>query len=350
MPSIVVEGKAKILLNSTFYNPRMEFCRDLDMLVFQHFKSRELLDAMAGTGIRGIRTKLEAGYETVVFNDRSKSAVETIKENLRLNGLTAEVYCKDACILMRERRFEHVDVDPFGSPAKFVDSACFCAKKYLSVTATDTAALCGSAVGAGLRKYSTYLVKTDVFHETGIRNLIGFIVKNATKYDKVPVPIFSFIKEHYYRVYFEIRKSKSLASKIYSQIGFLFYCPYCHSKQIAGNEGGFSKCRCGGTCVILGPIWLGKLKSDKFVSGVERSAEGKLKNFIQKIKNEVDSPTVYNLRHISSKLKIDVPKTSFVVGKLRDEGYEASPTHYCGYCVKTNASLEQIINVLSDQI
>ena len=159
---IINEGLAKISIEGVFYNPKMKFCRDLDMILFKSLNSHEYLDALAASGVRGIRAALEADYQPI-FNDWNKKAVEVIRKNLELNCINAEVYNKDASSLMRERKFYHIDIDPFGSPSEFIDSACFSALKYLSVTATDTAALCGSATLSGLRKYSAFARKTEYY-------------------------------------------------------------------------------------------------------------------------------------------------------------------------------------------
>ena len=39
----VQEGSARISVDEVFYNPRMRFCRDLDMLVFAAMDSEEYL-------------------------------------------------------------------------------------------------------------------------------------------------------------------------------------------------------------------------------------------------------------------------------------------------------------------
>ncbi|NOY11532.1 MAG: tRNA (guanine(10)-N(2))-dimethyltransferase, partial [Archaeoglobi archaeon] len=62
---MIVEGKARILTEGVFYNPRMEFCRTADMEVFRHLRSKSYLDALAASGVRGIRAMLEAGFENV---------------------------------------------------------------------------------------------------------------------------------------------------------------------------------------------------------------------------------------------------------------------------------------------
>jgi tRNA (guanine26-N2/guanine27-N2)-dimethyltransferase len=339
---MISEGRAKIETDGVFYNPRMRFCRDLDVLIFSELKARSYLDALAASGVRGIRAMLEAGY-TATFNDLSKKAVEVIKNNLSLNGLEADVFNKDASLLMREKRFEHVDVDPFGSPANFIDSACFSATKYLSVTATDTAALCGSATTSGLRKYSSFAIKTDMYPEIGLRMLIGKIAREATKYEKAVEVLISWIKEHYYRVHLRLKKSTSFSGKVYRKIGYLFYCQLCHAKRIAAMDGScYERCGCGSRYTMIGPIWIGELKNRELLDEVLKTASDKLESFLQKIKGEADVAAAYNLHAIARRLRISSPKVENVVEALRSAGFMASKTHYSGLIIKTDAEMDEI--------
>ncbi|RLI70341.1 tRNA (guanine(10)-N(2))-dimethyltransferase, partial [Archaeoglobales archaeon] len=223
---VIEEGLAKICIDNVFYNPRMRFCRDLDMLLFKNLEKHEYLDALAASGVRGIRAALEADYQPI-FNDWDLKAIEVIKKNLKFNGINAEIYNKDASLLMRERKFKHIDIDPFGSPSEFIDSACYSVLKYLSVTATDTAALCGSATNSGLRKYSAFAKKTEYYPEVGVRILIGKIAREITKYDKAFEVILCWAREHYYRIPLKVVKSTSKAGKLYKDVGYLFHCFNC---------------------------------------------------------------------------------------------------------------------------
>lgn len=343
---IVEEGKAKILIEGVFYNPRMRFCRDLDMLIFSSIDSKEILDSLAASGVRGIRAALEA-KKFPKFNDLSQRAVEVIKKNLELNGVDAEVFNLDANVLFRERKFEHVDVDPFGSPANFVESACFSAKKYLSFTATDTAALCGSSTGAGLRKYSSFVVKTDTYHETGLRVLIGFVAREASKLDKAVYPIASWVFEHCYRVHLALKRSSSAASKIYEKIGYILYCKSCNKKVVGKLGEVLERCKCGEKFIQIGPLWIGEIKNNEVVSKAFEAADDKAKKFLKVILEEVDVATSYNIQNIAQKLKVSTPPIQKVVEKLKELGFKASRTHYCGYCVKTDADVENIKDVVT---
>ncbi len=343
---MIVEGRAKILTNGIFYNPRMRFCRDLDVLLYSVLEADEYLDALAATGVRGIRAMLEANYRAV-FNDINPKAVEVIRRNLNLNGLDAEIYNTDANVLMRERRFEHIDLDPFGSPSHFIDSACYSVKKYLSVTATDTAALCGSATRSGLRKYAMFAVKTDVYHEIGLRALIGFIAREATKYEKVVEVAASWAKEHYYRVHLKIKKSTAGSADVYENIGYIFYCKRCFAKVVSPMNGEcYERCRCGERYIMIGPLWLNELKNKDVVKSMYKKADSTAKKFLERLCNELDIPTAYNIHDIARSLKVQSPKINAVIEMLKERGYKASKTHYSGFCIKTDADVNEIKEIL----
>ena len=92
-----------------------------------------VLDAMTASGLRALRYTLEVDeVSQVVANDLDPTAVSTLLENVRRNGLTEEQVVPstgDAVAVMHAskpptaRRFEAVELDPYGSAAPFLDSA-----------------------------------------------------------------------------------------------------------------------------------------------------------------------------------------------------------------------------------
>ncbi len=341
---MIVEGKAKISTDGIFYNPRMKLCRDLDMIIYSELEKNTILDAFSATGIRGIRAMLEAGRD-VVFNDANPKAVEVIKKNLQLNGLSAEVHCREATLLMREIPFRHVDIDPFGSPANYIESACISAE-VLSVTATDLEALCCKN-SASMRKYSAVVFKTDTPHEVGLRVLLGYIARISARFEKKMEPIIAWTKEHYYRVHIRMKRSTSQSLRMFEKLGFLVYCPKCFRKDVVKLwEIPERKCRCGTDNLALGPLWLGELKDEVFLKNVVSKAEGEHKKILAKISEEVDYPTSYNIQKICSRLGRSAPPTKDFVEKLESLGFKASSSHYCGYCIKTDADIEVIEKLL----
>ena len=115
-----------------FYNPHMEMNRDLSILAIQVFQKQEdreinICDLFGGSGIRGVRYKNEIdGVGEVSINDISETANHFERHNIELNNLDdVEVYQHDASMFLRMKRgeFDVIDIDPFGTPSPFMDSA-----------------------------------------------------------------------------------------------------------------------------------------------------------------------------------------------------------------------------------
>jgi tRNA (guanine26-N2/guanine27-N2)-dimethyltransferase len=109
-----------------------------------------------------------------VVNDLNPLAVELARENVTENALSNVHVCKDdANLLLRKCRgkFDVIDIDPFGTPSPYVDSAASSLKAggMICVTATDTSALCGTYKKPCIRKYSAKPLKNEYCHETGLR-------------------------------------------------------------------------------------------------------------------------------------------------------------------------------------
>ena len=94
-------------------------------------KGLRILEALAASGLRSIRYALEIpGVESIVANDISEKAYRSIQRNVEHNGVHNVVFPshRDASILMYEhrepftKRFDVIDVDPYGSPCQFLDS------------------------------------------------------------------------------------------------------------------------------------------------------------------------------------------------------------------------------------
>ena len=107
----------------------------------------------------------------VTINDRNAEAVALIRRNAEHAGVTPEICAADINCLLSDRKFDAVDIDPFGTPAPFIDSAARGTGRYLMVTATDTAPLCGAHRKAGVRRYFSAALNNEYHAETGLRVL-----------------------------------------------------------------------------------------------------------------------------------------------------------------------------------
>ena len=93
-----------------------------------------MLEGLAASGLRAIRYALEIPQiESVVANDISMKAYQCIHRHVQQNGVQDKVFPsqRDASLLMYEhrpftKRFDVVDIDPYGSPSQFLDSTVQC--------------------------------------------------------------------------------------------------------------------------------------------------------------------------------------------------------------------------------
>ena len=237
-----------------FYNPVMKFNRDVSVLVMTSISNTKMTIGMplGGSGVRACRFLKELPklkIKDLWINDCSEKAVKLIKANLKLNKVKAKVFNKDANLFMYESKgFDYIDIDPFGSPNIFLDASIkrLGREGILAVTATDTGCLAGSFPAACRRKYWANPIRDWNMHETGLRILIRKVQLIGADHDKALVPVLSYFKDHYFRVFFRCQKGKKKVDAVLNQHGMF-------------NE--------------AGPLWLGELWNRKLISAIAKLSD-----------------------------------------------------------------------------
>ncbi|GAG35537.1 unnamed protein product, partial [marine sediment metagenome] len=225
----IAEGKALIFAPKekkvskklpVFYNPAMKLNRDISVLLLNSIKNKDMQIALplAGTGVRGARFLLELNknkIKNISMNDYNGKASKIIEQNLKLNKIKKtkkiSITKKDANLFLLESSgFDYIDIDPFGTPNYFLDSAVkrLAREGILAVTATDTSALAGSFPAACKRKYWAVPIREELKHEIGLRILIRKVQLIGAQFDKALTPIFSYAEQHYMRAFFYCEKGK----------------------------------------------------------------------------------------------------------------------------------------------
>ncbi|MBN1502239.1 tRNA (guanine(10)-N(2))-dimethyltransferase [Candidatus Woesearchaeota archaeon] len=351
------EGKAEIFAPETdkisrkmpvFYNPVMELNRTISVLLLSSLQERNMQIALplTGTGVRGIRFLLELEKNKIkylTFNDNSKTAVSLIKKNVEINNLGKNkkiiVHNEDANLFMlKSKGFDYIDTDPFGTPVPFLDSSILRLARdgILAVTATDTAALAGSSPNACLRKYSSKPLKNEFMHETGIRILIRKIQAVGAQCEKALIPIFSYAKDHYYRVFLRCIKGRQKVDALLKNHGFILYCDKCLDRRITFNIFNHKKCiSCKSEYDYAGPLWLGDLWDRELVGKMYKNCDkvdNKLVTLISLIKEEskINAVGFYDLHKVAKISKKPIPKIEKLV---RDT--KVARTHFLGWGVRT---------------
>jgi tRNA (guanine26-N2/guanine27-N2)-dimethyltransferase len=357
-PSDYAPSKAPV-----FYNPVMELNRDIAILAFQAYqrlinRDISICEPLTSSGIRGIRLAAEIhGVKKVVISDINERAFKLARHNVHLNGLQDRVTVKhkDANCLLSchgapRKRFDVIDVDPFGSPVPYLDSAVRALrnKGLLAVTATDLAPLCGVHAKACVRKYGGKPLRTEYCHELAVRLLAGCVATVAAKHDIGVRVVFSHSSDHYIRVYAQISYGAKKADASIKNLGYLLHCFNCFHREPPKtlSEKFFEKClECGSKMNWAGPLWLGKIFDPRFCELMTQESKrtafrnsGKIAKLLDLAKDEVEAPaTYYVIDKISNKLSLPVPSVAAMLRILRDNSFQAVPTHFNSRGFRTDA-------------
>lgn len=336
-----------------FYNKKMEFNRDMTVLLLAQLNPGQYLDAMAATGVRGLRVAHETGIP-VVINDRDLAAVAMIEENATAIGGDIRVTCDDATRIMCTERFDAIDLDPFGTPAPFLDAASRSAKHFLFVTATDTAPLCGAHLKAGIRRYFATPKNTEYHAEVGLRMMMGAMAKELVKYDRGMEPILSFARNHYFRSHVRVLGRVTAAEATMDQIGFVMQCQKClyRTEQKGSLLPKFQTCPCcGAETEAVGPLWMGPLQNKEVVSSLldrlpsmQFGTAKQMDKLLRQLLKEPETCTFYDYHVISRNLRVSPPAMNEMIAGLNNLGYYTVRTHFAVTGIKTLAPLTVVEN------
>ncbi len=355
------DGASEGTGGGVFFNPTQELNRDVTVGVLRAYRDREsraetYLDAMAASGIRGVRAAAE-GYD-VTCADVDPDAVALADRNLAANDLEGETVHRDVNALLYEGVFDVVDLDPYGSPIPFADPAFANARNLVCVTATDTAPLCGAHLNSGIRKYGAVPRNTDYHPEMGLRTLISALVRTAARYDMAARPIVSHVSRHYARTYLELESGARAADDVIGDLGYVDHCEDCLWREptpglIADPVG---RCPvCGSDRVLTaGPIWLGSVADPAFTRTVrgeitdDMGEAERARRLLGTVARELDTPTHYDQHRLYKEWGEPAIAMDEFVDRLRGAGYEATRAHYRGTAVKTTASVPEMRAVVVD--
>ena len=278
-------------------------------------------------------------------------------QNAERLDLAVETVRSDANALLSSRRFGAVDLDPFGSPAPFTDAACRSAVRYLFVTATDTAPLCGAHLRAGMRRYFARPMNTEYHAEVGLRILLGFVARELVKYDRGLVPLCCFAREHFVRLHLGLAEGAAAGDATLARIGYVHQCRRCPGRaEQPGLLPEPTPCpACDGETSPIGPLWLGAVSDSAMVAAMRGAVAGAtlaqgtaLDRLLALLEAELPTSTFYDYHVLAKREGVSPPPIGTVLERLRKEGYRASRAHYAGTAVKTDAPLDAVLGALTD--
>ena len=301
-----------------FYNPAMKFSRDLHVAFARQFNFKGImLDGLAASGIRGIRLFLEAGVN-IEFCDVSRLATDTIQENMKLNKMSCRVHNKTLEELLKDRKYDWIDIDPFGTPVPYLKAAIDSLNKkgILGVSATDTAVLFGAKPTVCERRYGSKSMKKVASKEIGTRILISKIYKIASESGKGIQPLLSYYEGHHLRVFLRITEKRTVQLKWIDK-----------NMKIRDKKNDDTS----------GPLWVDKIIQADLVPS---DCSGLLGKFFDKLRKEADGPPgLYDINEIAKDANVgQTPKRKKIVKCISNLGCFASSSVFSPLGIKTDAS------------
>jgi len=365
----ITEGTTKLLVpeksikekvppkEPAFFNPVAKLNRDFSILAYSAFwedfeKPKILLEGLSGLGARSLRVSNEiSGVERVIANDVNTSALDIAKNSAKLNNITNfETSENETCRFFslfskRGNRGSIIDIDPFGSPARYFDCAIRATMHngLLSITATDLQVLHGLANKACQRKYHGVPIKTEYANEIAIRLILGCLDSVAGRLDTQIQPQFVENDMHYYRIYAKILTKKEQDSNI----GYISHCFQCGNRITEKNQ--IENCsECGNKMKSAGPLWIGSIFDEEFIKKMKQQiqkfvVEKKCEKILDKSILESKLPPAYfTLDEIASMMKTAPLKLEKMVEKIKEIGYNSSITSLNPNGFRANCSIKEI--------
>lgn len=342
---LLKEGKAKFYASTgnisskleVFYNPVMKLNRDISVWLISKLKPKKICCAMAASGVRAIRLALETDSNDITANEANLNVIPIMEKNIKLNKVEnkVKVTSEHAQILLKNNKFDYIDIDPFGPPTPFLEEAIISLNKngILALTATDTSCLCGRYIKACERKYAARPLKCGFEKEIGVRILLGTAVRAALKKGKALTPIFVHSSNHYMRVYLQ---NKATKKTVQDKLGFVLYCPKCLKRKASKTKIG--KC-CKKQMLYAGPLWLGNLWEEKLAKDF---------TLVKYLQSESNIKTIgfYDTHKLSKVYNKEAARVDDLIEKLKQKNCLASRTHFKPEGIRTNAEIELIASLL----
>ncbi|PPE00128.1 hypothetical protein GOBAR_DD02845 [Gossypium barbadense] len=339
-------------------------------------KPPRVLEALSASGLRALRYAREVeGIGQVVALDNDKGAVEACQRNIKFNGSVAcskvESHLADARVYMltNPKEFDVVDLDPYGSPSVFLDSAVQSVVDggMLMCTATDMAVLCGGNGEVCYSKYGSYPLRGKYCHEMALRILLACIESHANRYKRYIVPVLSVQMDFYC-------SSASAMKNTPLKLSYVYQCTGCDAfhlqpigRTVSKNTSvrylpGFApvvpqECsHCQKKFNMGGPIWSAPIHDQEWVTNIlsdvksmkdRYPAYDRISAVLTTISEELpDVPLFLSLHNLCATLKCTSPSAVIFRSAVINAGYRISGTHVNPLGLKSDAPMEVIWDIM----
>lgn len=331
------ETKGPSTAGAGFYNPAMALTRDVSVLAARAVDHERpgFLDGMTGAGTRGLRVAAQAPGWNVTLNDRSHKTAKLAQANADAVDAKVLVRCEDVNVLCARSRFAFVEIDPFGSPVPYLDTALKSVREggVLALSATDTSALVGSKPKPCKRRYMADPPDRRVpgWRQAALRLLIGYVVRAAARFDRAARPLLAYRHDHAYRLMVTIEDGARAADDAIARVRPAALCRECYRV-------GEDVCPCGAT-EGTGPYWMGPIQDEAFVDELRTELDdagpgalaepAELDALLGYLAGEAEASRWYlDVDEACKALKASPPPRAEILDALGDAGIQAETSQY----------------------
>ncbi|XP_033102089.1 TRMT1-like protein [Anneissia japonica] len=321
--------------SDVFFNPKIRINRELVLCGLSVYldehkeyapKPARCLDAFAASGALGLQWQKHLNHQKhITLNDNKPAAVENMHFNCQENGIHVytsdkfsrkpskddenlsetpkeprredenltrgsdgvEIVCQDSNILLLQRAFDFIHLDPFGTAVHYLESAFRNTpnKGVVSITSTDLASVYGRCPRMTKRHYSANVIRSEYYRELAARLILGAVAKAAARCNKGIEVLVSVAYEHFILVMVRVVRGPQHADLSVEKVQQVIHCLICGDRCfLQGNHTvesdyyGKLKCNCkqtspGKTAVFLGPVWSGSIFKAGFIKKMLHCAE-----------------------------------------------------------------------------
>ncbi|TKY89129.1 hypothetical protein EX895_001660 [Sporisorium graminicola] len=286
------------------------------------------------------------------------------------------------------KRFDVVDLDPYGSAAPFLDGGVQSVADggLLCVTCTDLAVLAGHNYPEKcFSQYGGVSVKAEFSHEVALRLVLHTIATSAARYGRYIQPMLSLSIDFYLRTFVRIWTGPVEVKNVASKTGTVYICTHCQDFHVqrfgratqttnTGKTGQTNvnyrynsaqgppvgeRCNeCGNRMHLGGPMWLGDLHDADFCNSVLANLDknpqafhtsARIRGMVSLAAQELSGDTsmfYFTPPKASGLFHCVSPPLDRMVSALLSAGFRVSRSHAAAGSLKTDASRAQIFDVL----
>lgn len=396
-----------------FYNPAMAGSRTRSVILMKNIIDSGFLgdseiyaiDGLAASGLRARRWLNELPEE---YSKRMRVTICDLNENsLNWAMKNHEQFPPshgegiltprqgDLRTAVLDQGWHWVDVDPFGSPMPFLDTAIqsLARRAVLEISATDTAALTGSSRTALMRRYGAR-VKTDgLAHDSGMRVLLACIARNAASHDRSIQPILSIWDSHHLRVSVKVTKSIKVSNELEENLGWRVASPKVEEVQASIDAKLMPPSSLDSLPMhcflplsypinrkdnrVSGPLWVGQIGNESIMAGFTEEIamslcttsldEGKLLSWTERDFELEKRRILRSIRYIQQEAEVadcrcliltddlaswqnqgSPPSPNKMIELIQNKGFKAARSHYSKPSFRTNAPWDIIVECLNE--